>query len=111
MTLCTRSNSPSRDASRSSASGLKRTRSPRPVRSELGFFRLVRLLCWEEVALTFGDLPRARAWLGVGADPKLGSGSPQRPSTLQHHAPGTLPQADPGLWGTRAGNQVGDSQA
>lgn len=100
MTLCTRSNSPSRDASRSSASGLKRTRSPRPVRSELGFFRLVRLLCREEVALTYGDLPRARP------------GWEQGPSLhVQHRALGTLPQAGPGPWGTHAGSQVGDSQA
>lgn len=43
--LCTRSNSPSNDASRSRARGLNLTRRPWPVRSDDGFFRLVLFTC------------------------------------------------------------------
>lgn len=43
--LCTKSNSPSNDASSSRARGLNLTRRPWPVRSDEGFFRLVRLAC------------------------------------------------------------------
>lgn len=47
MILCTRSNSPSKEASRRRANGLNFTLKPWPVLSELGFFRLVRLV-WVE---------------------------------------------------------------
>ncbi len=43
--LCTRSNSPSNDASSSRARGLNLTLRPWPVRSDDGFFRLVRFTC------------------------------------------------------------------
>ena len=72
MTLCTRSNSPSRDASRSSASGLKRTRKPCPVRSELGFFRLVRLLYGEEVCFGFQSDPTQAGWERSGGGRRRG---------------------------------------
>lgn len=45
MILCTRSNSPSSEASKSRAKGLNFTRKLWPVLSESGFFRLV-LLVW-----------------------------------------------------------------
>lgn len=45
MILCTRSNSPSNDASRRRARGLNLTLRPWPVRSDDGFFRLVRFTC------------------------------------------------------------------
>lgn len=79
MTLCTRSNSPSRDASRSSASGLKRTRKPCPVRSELGFFRLVRLLYGEKVCFGFQRDPTQAGWERSGGGrrgPRARGGAP-----------------------------------
>lgn len=48
MILCTRSNSPSKEASSKRAKGLNFTLKPCPVLSELGFFRLVRLVWVEE---------------------------------------------------------------
>ena len=50
MILWTRSNSPSSDASNRSARGLNFTLRPWPVRSDVDFFKLVRLT-WEDVCL------------------------------------------------------------